>query len=159
MRPIINDNSSRNKFIVFLEALIRLVLTAVLWYFLLLHIFEMLVLHNYVKTIQVFEFLGLISIVAFIVLFAWQRYNLHLFGSLDRRKARSAATAEDVADRFAISEQSLVALSAARRLNLRKLPTGGNEYYADSLTSCVHTKLDPAPLVFNRKSQVSDTKK
>ena len=159
MTLIINNNKSRNKFIVILETLIRVVLTALLWYFLLRHIFEMLVFNNYVKTIQIFKFLGIISLIAFIILFVWQSYNLHLFGSLDRRKARSAATNEDLANRFGIAQENLDKLGTARSLSLKKSPLGGNDYYTDTFVGYINTQLDPNPLVFNRKNPKSAEKK
>lgn len=152
MNPIINNEKSRNKFIVLIEKLIRIVCTLVLWYFILLHIFEVLVLNHYEKTIQTFEFLGIISLVVFLILFLWQHYNLYMFGSLERRKPRGAATKEHVANRFSISEDSLSKLQDSSRLNVRKVDFASSYYSSDAFHGEIYTTLDTNPLVFNRQN-------
>lgn len=127
MTPIINNERHRNKFVVAIEKLIMFVCTLLLWYFLLRHIFNKLLVENYVKTIEILFFLALVALGIFLLLLLWQEYNIHMYRKSDRRKSRGLATDELVAVKFHIDASSLPALRRAKYLQVRK--DGAISYY------------------------------
>lgn len=120
MQPIINNEKHRNSLVVFLEKLLMIICTAFLWYFLLRHIFNKLVIENYQKTVDVLIFLGIVTIIIFLVILLWQEYNIYMYRKADRRKNRGTATDSFVAAKFHIAAEKLPELKRARYLQVRK---------------------------------------
>ena len=120
MQPIINNEQHRNKLAVWVEKLIMLVCTALLWYFALRYIFTELVVDNYQKTLDTFVFLGIVSGIIFLVILLWQEYNIYMYRKADRRKSRGLATDSFVAAKFHIASEHLPALRSAAYLQVRK---------------------------------------
>lgn len=54
-------------------------------------------------------------------MFAWQLYNYHMFGSLDRRKSRGQATDDVVATMLHIDAEALPLLRATKYVQLKKV--------------------------------------
>lgn len=136
-----------------LEKIVQFIFTAVLWYFVLKYMFMVLVVGNYDSTIAEFEFLGIISLVIFIIMLLWQSYNIYMFGSKERRKSRGEATPEDVAARFNITLDKVQKLCSARYVNLKQMDNVSFYYSADSFEGEIVAKLDQEPLQYNRKQQ------
>ncbi|WP_302348994.1 hypothetical protein [uncultured Megasphaera sp.] len=84
---IINVNSRRKRWAIFLEWLVSIVLTLLLWVALYKEIINQLLGRGLPRTLGILSFLLIVSLLIFVVMGGWQFYNWYRFHGKDRRKA------------------------------------------------------------------------
>lgn len=108
--------------------------TTFLWYFLARHVFNKLVIENYVKTIEATKFLGIVAFIIFLILAIWQEYNIYMYRSANRRKSRGEATDAFVSAKFHIDVNELYQLRQAKYLDVRRGANKTSYYSGQNIT-------------------------
>lgn len=104
---IINVNSRRKRWVVFLEWLVSIVLTLLLWVVLYKEIINQLLGRGLPRTLGMLSFLLIVSLLIFVVMGGWQFYNWYRFHGKDRRKTFEQQPLSEVAVLYGMSTSDM----------------------------------------------------
>ena len=104
---IININSRRKRWVVFLEWLVSIVLTLLLWVVLYKEIINQLLGRGLPRTLGMLSFLLIVSLLIFVVMGGWQFYNWYRFHGKDRRKTFEQQPLSEVAVLYGMSTSDM----------------------------------------------------
>ena len=113
---LIDKKDNRNKFFVIIEFLITIILTAMLWIFLVREIIYKLTAPLYaVRTEAIAEILFLSVFVILVLYLFWQGYNYLRFRGKDRRKVFPRQSIEAFGELYGIDGLDMLRLQAAQK--------------------------------------------
>ncbi len=127
---LIDETKHRNRWIVYLERLIALVLTALCWAGLLWYIYVTLTSsENIIATRNIFLFFVVTAVVIILISGGWQFYNWFLYHGEDRRKAFPLQSLEEFGRLYGIEGEDMACLQAIRKAAIIEYQDG-HYYYA-----------------------------
>lgn len=101
--------------------LIQIALSVALWTFNLSNFYHKLLIFPDIKTtLNTLLITVLISIVAFLTIFSWGRYNYKKYAHLRRRNFPEDVTTEEVVEYFNLSLETVVDMQNNKRIVLEK---------------------------------------
>ncbi|WP_455654649.1 poly-beta-1,6-N-acetyl-D-glucosamine biosynthesis protein PgaD [Phascolarctobacterium sp.] len=115
--PIIYKFESRSRLVVWIERIIMVVCTCLLWFYFITHLYN--TLSNSVavaKTVNMFIFLLIIALLEMVLLLLWQFYNKIMFGNKNRRKGFAIIDDSEVASVYGITEADLYNLRKSKKV-------------------------------------------
>lgn len=101
--------------------MIQIVLSILLWKFNLSNFYsKLLIFPNVKSTITTFIITAGISILAFIVMLLWGRYNYKKYAYLNRRKFPKDVTSQEIASYFDLQVEAIEKMQNDRIIDLEK---------------------------------------
>lgn len=101
--------------------LIQIALSIVLWIFNLSNFYRKLLIFPDIKTTLNTLFITIIiSILAFLIIYSWGRYNFKRYAHLDRRKFPSDVTTEEISEYFNLSLETVAEFQDNNKIVLEK---------------------------------------
>jgi poly-beta-1,6-N-acetyl-D-glucosamine biosynthesis protein PgaD len=101
--------------------LIQIIASLIIWIFGLSNIYQKLfMINNMETTIKITLMTVVISIVVFIIMLTWGKYNYNRYAHLRRRKFPKDVTQEDVAEYFNLPFDEIKKMQNDKRIELEK---------------------------------------
>lgn len=107
--------------ILMLGNLIQIVASLIIWIFGLSNIYEQLfMINNIENTIRIILITVIISIIVFIIMLIWGKYNYNRYAHLRRRKFPKYTTSEEIAEYFNLSLDKIQSMQNDKIIELEK---------------------------------------
>lgn len=101
--------------------LIKIITSLIVWAFSLSNFYEKLfIINNSQDTIRAMLITVLISIIIFITMFAWGKYNYNRYAHLTRRQFPKDTTQNEVAEYFNLPINEILKMQNDKRIELEK---------------------------------------
>lgn len=101
--------------------LIQIVASLIVWGFSLSNFYtELFMIRNIEKTIRIILITVLISVILFIVMYIWGKYNFNKFAHLRRRKFPKDTTPNDLAEYFNLPIDEILKMQNDKKIELEK---------------------------------------
>lgn len=101
--------------------LIQIVASLIVWAFSLSNFYiELFMIKNIEKTIRIILITVLISVILFIVMYIWGKYNFNKFAHLRRRKFPKDTTPNDLAEYFNLPIDEIIKMQNDKKIELEK---------------------------------------
>lgn len=101
--------------------LIQIVASLIVWGFSLSNFYtELFMIRNIEKTIRIILITVLISVILFIVMYIWGKYNFNKFAHLRRRKFPRDTTPDDLAKYFNLPIDEITKMQNDKKIELEK---------------------------------------
>lgn len=101
--------------------LIQIVASLIVWGFSLSNFYtELFMIKNIEKTIRIILITVLISVILFIVMYIWGKYNFNKFAHLRRRKFPKDTTPDDLAEYFNLPIDEIAKMQNDKKIELEK---------------------------------------
>ena len=113
--PIIDETNKRNKLVVYLEWLVSVIGTILVWCFLAWDIYVKLFSGQYSGSWSMFILLLFVMLVIILVGGGWQFYNWYLYHGKERRREFPRQSISEVGNLYGISGSNMEKLQAIRQ--------------------------------------------
>lgn len=101
--------------------IIQIVASLIVWGFSLSNFYtELFMIRNIEKTIRIILITVLISVILFIVMYIWGKYNFNKFAHLRRRKFPEDTTPNDLAEYFNLPIDEILKMQNDKKIELEK---------------------------------------
>lgn len=99
----------------------QVTLSLVLWAFNLSNFYHSLfIIPNLKGTLNILGITLLISLLAFLIIYLWGRYNFRRYAHLNRRKFPNDVTPKDIIEHFDLSPEIVEEMQNGKRIQLKK---------------------------------------
>lgn len=106
---------------IMLGYLIQIIISLVVWAFSLSNFYtELFMIKNMEKTIRIILITVLISVILFIVMYIWGKYNFNKFAHLRRRKFPKDTTPDELAEYFNLPIDEILKMQHDKKIELEK---------------------------------------
>lgn len=101
--------------------LIQIVASLIVWGFSLSNFYiELFMIRNIEKTLRIILITVLISVILFIIMYIWGKYNFNKFAHLRRRKFPKDTTPDDLAEYFNLPIDEILKMQSDKKIELEK---------------------------------------
>lgn len=100
--------------------IVEIILTILIWLFNLSNFYKLLVFLNIRKTINTLIITFAISILAFLIMFIWGKYNYKRYAHLNRRKFPNDVTSNEIVEYFNLPHELVTSMQNDKEIELEK---------------------------------------